>query len=88
MDQPKVKPSQRLIFKKTESHGQISVSPKGSGNTIQRVTAEKFLGRADKILHIMILLEGVPDPVDGIFLPPYLGIAAKNLQDAKSPQDS
>jgi hypothetical protein len=48
--------------------------------------AHEFLGGADKIFHVMVYLQGVPDAVDGVFLPARLEIAAKNLQNAEALQ--
>jgi len=45
--------------------------------------AEEFLGGANKILHIMILLEGVPNSVNRIFLPADFSVTAKDLENAE-----
>ena len=79
MDQPEVKVAKGLIFDKALSGGQIDESSKRRGDSTARIVAEEFLCGANKILHIMILLEGVPNSVNRIFLPADFRVTAKDL---------
>ena len=83
MDQPDVKAAKGLIFDKALSGGQIDKSPKRSGDSTGHSAADELLGGADKILHIMILLQGVPNSVNRIFLPADFRVTAKDLENAE-----
>jgi hypothetical protein len=86
VDQPEVKMAQGLIFLEPLPDRPVGVSAKRSGHAVDGSSPQKLVSGAEKILHLMVLLKSVPDPVNGVFLAADLRISVENLEDAKPSQ--
>jgi len=53
---------------------------------IDKILAKEITGGANKVLDIMVLLQGIPDPINRNLFPAHPGITSEDLKDAQAPQ--
>ena len=81
MDQPKIKTTDFLKSSKAPSYALIPPGPKWDEKRGGSSVPEQILGGANKILHIVVLLQRVPDPKNRPLLAAVFQIAAEGLKD-------
>ena len=74
------------LLKATEFGGHLRVmeGSEWGGEASSKPRPHKVLRRADKILHCMPILKGVPDPKDRGLLSAIVNIAAEDLEDPQA----
>ena len=87
MDLPKVKPSHFLVPAEFGGHMGIVKRPKRSGDTVKPPSEELLCG-AEKIFHVVICLQGVPDAEDRGLLPAVMNVAVKDLKNPQAPHNA
>jgi hypothetical protein len=84
MDLPDVKPSKLLVPTKLAGHLRVMKGSEGGGEPTSKPRPHELLRGPNKILHLMSLLQGVPDPKDRGFLPAIMNIAVEDLKDPEA----
>jgi hypothetical protein len=81
---PKIKIANLLVASQSLSNGKVVESAERNRDAVREISTEQLISRADEVLDVVIMLEGIADAENRPLLTAYVNIAAEDLENAEA----
>ena len=84
MNLPKIEIANLLVAAQSLSNGEVVQSAERNRDLVHDISAEELISRADEVLGIVILLEGIADAENRSLLTAEVNVATEDLENAEA----